>query len=156
MCHQMEKLWDDSEQSLHYATPDFLWSLVASANFMRLSLLKGAHAASSSAAWQEIRVRGWTPAAGRCSVNVEGEFEMDDAQRRLILSLSNGESKAHDGCMTFMPWIMLAAARHPRPTLTRSCSLWTTGCSSAPVNVALLGSVIGDRTRTLRLERAAC
>jgi hypothetical protein len=115
---------------------------VASANFMRLSLLKGAHAASSSAAWQEIRVRGWTPAAGRCSVNVEGEFEMDDAQRRLILSLSNGESKAHDGCMTFMPWIMLAAARHPRPTLTRSCSLWTTGCGSAPVNVALLGSVI--------------
>jgi hypothetical protein len=39
--------------------PDFLWNLVALANFMRLSLLKGAHAASSSAAWQEIRVPGW-------------------------------------------------------------------------------------------------
>src|ERR1700684_3760618 len=39
--------------------PDFLWNLVAWANFMRLSLLKGARAASSSAAWQEIRVPGW-------------------------------------------------------------------------------------------------
>jgi hypothetical protein len=29
---------------------------VASASFMRLSLLRGAHAALSSAAWQEIRV----------------------------------------------------------------------------------------------------
>jgi hypothetical protein len=36
-------------------TPDFLWNLVALANFMRLSLLKGARAASSRAAWQEIR-----------------------------------------------------------------------------------------------------
>src|SRR6202046_378629 len=39
--------------------PDFLWNLVALANFMRLSLLKGAPAASSSAAWQEIRVPCW-------------------------------------------------------------------------------------------------
>ena len=38
---------------------DFLWNLVALSNFMRLSLLKGAQTASSSAAWQEIRVRGW-------------------------------------------------------------------------------------------------
>jgi hypothetical protein len=30
--------------SLHYATPNFLSSLVALANFMRLSLLKAAHA----------------------------------------------------------------------------------------------------------------
>ncbi len=40
-------------------SPDFLWNLVALANFMRLSLVKGARAASSNAAWQEIRVRGW-------------------------------------------------------------------------------------------------
>jgi hypothetical protein len=39
--------------------PDFLWNSVALANFMRLSLQKGARAASSSDAWQEIRVRGW-------------------------------------------------------------------------------------------------
>jgi hypothetical protein len=32
-------------RSLHYATPDFLSSLVALANFMRLSLKKAAHAA---------------------------------------------------------------------------------------------------------------
>ena len=32
-------------------SPDFLWNLVALADFMRLSLLKGARAASSSAAW---------------------------------------------------------------------------------------------------------
>jgi hypothetical protein len=40
-------------------SPDFLWNLVALANFMRLSLLKGARAALSSDAWQEIRVPGW-------------------------------------------------------------------------------------------------
>ena len=39
------------------ASPDFLLKLVALANFMRLSLLKGAHVALSCAAWQEIRVR---------------------------------------------------------------------------------------------------
>jgi hypothetical protein len=39
------------------ASPDFLLNLVALANFMRLSLLKGAHVALSYAAWQEIRVR---------------------------------------------------------------------------------------------------
>jgi hypothetical protein len=38
--------------------PDFLWNLAALGNFMRLSLLKGARAASPNAAWQEIRVRG--------------------------------------------------------------------------------------------------
>ena len=44
-------------QALHSATPDFLFKLVALAHLMRLSLRKGAHAALSSAAWQEIRVR---------------------------------------------------------------------------------------------------
>jgi hypothetical protein len=39
------------------ASPDFLSNLVALANFMRLSLWKGAHATLSCAAWQEIRVR---------------------------------------------------------------------------------------------------
>ncbi len=37
------------------ASPDFLWNLMALANFMRLSLRKGAYAVLSSAAWQEIR-----------------------------------------------------------------------------------------------------
>ncbi len=46
-----------NRRSLHYATPDFLLSLVALAIFMRLSLTKAAHVAMSSAAWQEIRVR---------------------------------------------------------------------------------------------------
>jgi len=36
--------------------PDFLWNLVALANFMRLSLRKGAPAALSKTVWQEIRV----------------------------------------------------------------------------------------------------
>ena len=45
-------------------TPDFLWNLVALANFMRLSLLKGAYAAVSCAGWQEIRVRDWTRTNG--------------------------------------------------------------------------------------------
>ena len=42
---------------LRYAPPDFLWNLLALANFMLLSLLKAAHAAMSGAAWQETRVR---------------------------------------------------------------------------------------------------
>jgi hypothetical protein len=42
---------------LRYAPPDFLWNLVVFAHFMLLSLTKAAHAAMSSAAWQEIRVR---------------------------------------------------------------------------------------------------
>jgi hypothetical protein len=46
-----------NRRSLHYATPDFLWSLVASVNSVRLSLTKAAYAFASSAAWQEIRVR---------------------------------------------------------------------------------------------------
>jgi hypothetical protein len=44
-------------RSLHYATPDFLLTLVALVRFMRPSLRKGARAALSSVAWQEIRVR---------------------------------------------------------------------------------------------------
>jgi hypothetical protein len=46
-----------NRRSLHYATPNFLSKLVGLASFMRLSLRKAAHAAMSSAAWQEIRVR---------------------------------------------------------------------------------------------------
>jgi len=41
----------ESCRSLHYAPPDFLLVLVALAKFMRLSLLKAAHAVVSSVAW---------------------------------------------------------------------------------------------------------
>ena len=44
----------ENSRSLHSATPDFLSSVVALANFKRLSLRKAAQAAMSSAAWQEI------------------------------------------------------------------------------------------------------
>ena len=43
--------------SLHFAPPDFLLSLVAVANLMRLSLKKAANVALSGSAQQEIRVR---------------------------------------------------------------------------------------------------
>jgi hypothetical protein len=46
-----------NRRSLHCATPDFLLSLVALVNFMRLSLTKAAYVVVSSAARQEIRVR---------------------------------------------------------------------------------------------------
>jgi hypothetical protein len=46
-----------NRRSLHYATADFLWKLVALVNIMRLSLKKGAHAVLSDAAWHDIRVR---------------------------------------------------------------------------------------------------
>jgi hypothetical protein len=58
-------------RSARFAPPDFLLRLVALANFMRLSLTKGAHATLSSAAWQEIRVgmtkrRGSLQGKGGC------------------------------------------------------------------------------------------
>jgi hypothetical protein len=43
---------------------------VALANFMRLSLLKAAHAVVSSAAWQEIRVR----APVEMTIHFDGEL----------------------------------------------------------------------------------
>ena len=59
--------------SLRYATPVFLSRLMALANFMRLSSRKAAHAAVSSAAWKEIRVRsGPTASRGRRDDKVEG------------------------------------------------------------------------------------
>ncbi len=39
-----------NSRSLHYAPPDFLWNLMALANFMRLSLRKAAYVAVASAA----------------------------------------------------------------------------------------------------------
>jgi len=48
--------------------PDFLWNLVASMNFMRLSLRKGARAAPSSAAWQESRVREMAKKCALCAL----------------------------------------------------------------------------------------
>ena len=43
-------LGEANSRSLHFAPPDFLWRLVASMNFMRLSLRKAAYVALSSAA----------------------------------------------------------------------------------------------------------
>ena len=50
-------LIDRTAGPLHFAPPYFLSGLVASANFMRLSLRKGAHGDLSSAVWQKIRIR---------------------------------------------------------------------------------------------------
>jgi hypothetical protein len=44
-------------QRLGAPCPDFLWRLVALIHSVRLSLMKGAHADLSSAAWQEIGVK---------------------------------------------------------------------------------------------------
>src|ERR1700722_14646113 len=43
------------------ASPDFLLNLVALANFMRLSLLKGAHVGLSCAAWRGSQVSNARP-----------------------------------------------------------------------------------------------
>jgi hypothetical protein len=48
---------DEARRSLHSTAPDDLLVLVALPNFLRLSLLKAAHAFVFSAARQEIRVR---------------------------------------------------------------------------------------------------
>jgi hypothetical protein len=58
-------------RSLHYAPPDFLWNLAALVQFMRPSLRKGAYAALSSAAWQEIRVRSGRDDKGESGASIE-------------------------------------------------------------------------------------
>jgi hypothetical protein len=60
-----------NRRSLRYATPDFLLSLVALANFMRLSLRKAAHADLSTAAQQEIRVRSGRDDKGEGDASME-------------------------------------------------------------------------------------
>jgi hypothetical protein len=60
-----------NRRSLHYATPDFLLSLVALAILMRLSLTKAAYVAMSSAALQKIRVR-----SGRDHKVVAGKYQI--------------------------------------------------------------------------------
>ncbi len=42
-------------KAMGLAPPDFLWNLMGLPHLMRLCLRKGAHAALSSAAWQDIR-----------------------------------------------------------------------------------------------------
>jgi hypothetical protein len=55
---------------LHAAFPDFLLVLLALAGSMRLSLMKAAHAAPSSAARQEIRVLNESRTHGRAQRRV--------------------------------------------------------------------------------------
>ena len=50
--------------------PDFLLRLVALIHSMRLSLMKGAHADLSSAAWQEIGVKPYFGLSGIIALDV--------------------------------------------------------------------------------------
>jgi hypothetical protein len=70
----------ENRRSLHYATPDFLLSLVALAIVMRLSL-KAAHVTMSSAAWQEIRVR-----SSRDDNSVAAQISYFSWKRRILSS----------------------------------------------------------------------
>jgi hypothetical protein len=63
-----------TQRSLHFATPDFLWDLLALIHFMRPSLRKGAHAALSNAAWQEIRVRFGRDDKGEGGAPIESSY----------------------------------------------------------------------------------
>ncbi len=63
-----------NRRSLRSATPDFLLVWVALAKFLRLSLLKAAHVATSSVAWQEIRVRSGRDDKERVSFSIKGDY----------------------------------------------------------------------------------
>jgi hypothetical protein len=78
-------------RSLHYATPDFLLILAALMHFMRPSLRKGAHAAMSSAAWQEIRVR-----PGRDD-NSSWKLHLAFPNKIVIPSEAEGSAVRHSG-----------------------------------------------------------
>src|ERR1700677_3233466 len=79
-------------RSLHFATPDFLLDLVALLQFMRPSLRKGAYAALSSAAWQEIRVRSGRDDKGECGA-FRGDSFVDEGNSR---SLRSGPTAGRD------------------------------------------------------------
>jgi len=98
-----------NRRSLHYATPDFLWKLVTLANIMRLSLTKGAHAVSSSAARQEIRVR-----SGRDDNSVAAEISYFSWKRGILSS--NKFVISTGGVMGLRPTQVMknASVRHPR------------------------------------------
>jgi len=70
-------------RSLHYAPPDFLLTLVALMHFMRPSLRKGAHAALSSVAWQEIRVRFGRDDKGETGASTRNQL-VDGGNRRSL------------------------------------------------------------------------
>jgi hypothetical protein len=69
--------------SLHYASPDFLLMLRALTNFMRLSLRRAAHAAVSSAAWQEIRVRSARDDKGDDGASIESSCRTEGMTKGL-------------------------------------------------------------------------
>ncbi len=75
-------------RSLHFATPEFLSRLVALANFMRLSLMKAAHADLSDVAKQEF---GYATVG---MTNLFGGTGLKASAHRVhsILNLPTGES----------------------------------------------------------------
>jgi len=104
-----------NRRSLHFATPDFLLSLVASVDFMRLSLRKGARAAVSSAAWQEIRVR-----SGRDDKSYSGtECE---CPRKIAIPIINsqalGKTKGGDASI----WIQYSLREPQVPPPATGCT----------------------------------
>jgi hypothetical protein len=62
-CHAANQCWVPH-------CPDFLRRLVALIHFMRLSLMKGAHADLSSTAWQEIGVKPYFGLSGIMALDV--------------------------------------------------------------------------------------
>jgi hypothetical protein len=76
--------------SLHYATPNFLSSLLVLIHFMRLSSRRGAHEALSNATWQKS---GYAPAGGCDSPNEQPYFDRLEAFEGLRPSFS-----AHGRC----------------------------------------------------------
>ena len=93
-------------KNFHYATPDFLLRSVALSNFMRLSLLKAAHAVVSSAAWQEIRVRSVEKhfqerSAGTADPSASPGFPVESCgfdQLHVVLFRENHISGAGESC----------------------------------------------------------
>jgi hypothetical protein len=69
--------------------PDFLWRLVALIHFMRLSLMKGAHADLSSAAWQEIGVKPSFGLSGITAIDVPHQESLRMPERRFLLPTGN-------------------------------------------------------------------
>jgi hypothetical protein len=83
-----------SGQALHFAPPDFLWNLLASANFMRLSLRKGAHAALSSAVWQEIRVRSGRDDNSYFGKDASAQGKLLSRKQSQALGMTKGKGRA--------------------------------------------------------------
>ena len=105
--------------------PYFLWDLVASANFMRLSLRKGAHPVLSSAASQEIRAtRTMMVAMRKTGFSVKRRKALPYAFVLEALAPLAIETRSMFGCLAVYVGDKIVLLLRDRPNRIADNGLW--------------------------------